>query len=47
MKFKLIGKIINIETIAVGQSIRGIARLKNVWRQSLEKVKRERDGAAS
>jgi len=31
MKFELIGKITNIETIAVGQSIRDIARLKKMY----------------
>ena len=31
MKFELIGKIIDIETIAVGKSIRDIARLRRMY----------------
>ena len=31
MKFELIGKITNIETIAVGNSIRDIARLRRMY----------------
>ena len=31
MKFELIGKITDIETIAVGNSIRDIARLKKMY----------------
>lgn len=31
MKFELIGRITNIETIAVGKSIRDIARLRKMY----------------
>ena len=31
MKFELIGKITNIETIAVGKSIRDVARLRRMY----------------
>src|SRR5205823_11201100 len=45
MDFELIGPIRDIQTIAIGRTIRGLARLRKLWQRPMEKIEGDREGA--